>query len=506
MSSEQVDVVVVGAGLGGLGAAVTLMDAGVTVLVLEHANQPGGYAVTFDRPPFRFDASLHALNGLAPGARGQALLARLGIADRLELTRLDPLYLVRGPAGDVAVPADMHAHERAVREAFPHEHDGIARWFADCRAGHAEAERFEQDARARRLPDPDRMPQAYPTLVRLAAQTWSQATAACVADPAAAYLLTVLWAYTATPPSRLAATVGMGLAADYGINGGWYPRGGAAAIPRALAARLVAGGARIEYGQTVTALSTHDGRVTRVVTDTGLNVECAAVVCNAAAPLLPRLLGPDVLPSEFVSRLGTPAVAPSSVSVYLGLDRDVFDEHGLPHEVFLATGADADTELAAGLSGDWARAAMLATDYTHLDPGCAPAGGAVVVLTAPAGYGYAAEWGTQGGESADQVKARVADALLARADAAIPGLAGAVVHRDVATPVTNQRYTLNPGGSWAGYETTTLNSGPAALGPTTPLPNLALAGAWTGSFGQLPALGSGVRAARRILAHLSATS
>ena len=220
-------------------------------------------------------------------------------------------------------------------------------------------------------------------------------------------------------------------------------------------------------------------------------------------PAAAALLGPDVLPPEFVSRVRTPTVAGSSVSVYLGLDRDVFAEQGLPHEVFLATGADAGTELAAGLAGDWAGCALLATDYTHLDPGCAPEGGAVVVLTAPAAYEHAAEWGTQGGGSADQVKARVADALLARADASIPGLAGAVVRRDVATPVTNQRYTLNPGGSWAGYEATPLTSGPAALGPTTPLPNLALAGAWTGSFGQMPALGSGVRAARRILAHLS---
>ncbi|MGA8053467.1 MAG: FAD-dependent oxidoreductase, partial [Burkholderiales bacterium] len=64
--NERWDVVVVGAGLGGLGAAVALVRAGRRVLMLEQAHQPGGYAVTFDRPPYRFDASLHAYNGLAP--------------------------------------------------------------------------------------------------------------------------------------------------------------------------------------------------------------------------------------------------------------------------------------------------------------------------------------------------------------------------------------------------------------------------------------------------------
>ena len=45
------------------------------------------------------------------------------------------------------------------------------------------------------------------------------------------------------------------------------------------------------------------------------------------------------------------------------------------------------------------------------------------------------------------------------------------------------------------YEATPQTVGFSALGPTTPLPNLFLAGAWTGAFGQTAALRSGVRAA-----------
>jgi len=80
---ERVDVVVVGAGLGGLGAAVTLADLGHSVLVLEQGHQPGGYAVAFERGPFRFDACLHGLDGMGPGGVNAALLRRLGVADRV---------------------------------------------------------------------------------------------------------------------------------------------------------------------------------------------------------------------------------------------------------------------------------------------------------------------------------------------------------------------------------------------------------------------------------------
>lgn len=500
------DVVVIGAGLGGLGAAVTVADAGRSVVVLEHAQQPGGYAVVFERPPFRFDASLHALDGMAPGGGNDRLLRRLGVADQVTMTRLDPLYVVRDAAGDVAVPADFLRYEVNLVDRFPSERVGVRAWFDDCRDALSEMHRLRQDVRADRLPTWDQMAEHYPTVTRLAGQTWQDATAERVSDPTLAGLLMMLWAYTGTPPSRLSALMGTTLVANYGLFGGWYPVGGAAAIPRALERRLLDAGGSIEYGQTVTSIEVRGGRAVAVHTAQGRTVACQALVSNAATPSLPDLLSPGSLPEHYVERLQGPPAAASSVSVYLGLDRDVFAEHGLPHEVFVPA-ADPDDDYAAGLAGDWANTLVVATDYTHVDPGCAPDGGAVVTLTAPAALDHAGTWGTSGdGTDPTAAKAAAADAIVAVADAAIPGLADAVVLREVATPVTNLRYTLNPGGSWAGYEATPQTVGFSALGPTTPLPNLFLAGAWTGAFGQTAALRSGAGAAGLAETYLTETA
>ena len=115
-------------------------------------------------------------------------------------------------------------------------------------------------------------------------------------------------------------------------------------------------------------------------------------------------------------------------------------------------------------------------------------------------------WGT-GGDLTDyqqnprylQAKQQLADTLIARADAAVPGLADAIEVQEASTPLTNFRYTRNPRGAIEGYENTPENSGLGWLPQQTPIRNLFLAGAWTNTGGQNPAIGSGVAAARLAL-------
>ena len=58
---KKYDVIVVGAGNGGLAAAAHASHAGLKVLLLEKHNLPGGCATSFVRGRFEFEPSLHEL-------------------------------------------------------------------------------------------------------------------------------------------------------------------------------------------------------------------------------------------------------------------------------------------------------------------------------------------------------------------------------------------------------------------------------------------------------------
>jgi prolycopene isomerase len=278
-------------------------------------------------------------------------------------------------------------------------------------------------------------------------------------------------------------------------------------MSRALERVLRERGGDIRYGERVNDVVIDDGRATGVRTSSGLDVTADLVISNASAPTtMLELVGREHLPADYVDRVERPKPSYTTFAVYLGLSRDVFAEHGLPHEVFVYDGYDQDAIWTASLRGDWSRANLVISDYTQVDPGCAPPGWAAVVITAVAPWDYEDVWGT-GGDLTHyhgnprylERKERVANLLVARADDHVPGLVAAMHLVEASSPLTNFEYTRNPLGAIEGYENTPDNSGLGWLPAETPIANLLLAGAWTNSGGQIPALASGVHAARLAL-------
>jgi phytoene dehydrogenase-like protein len=104
---ERFDVVVVGAGFGGLGAALRLAEGGARVVLLEALNYPGGCASTFTRSGYRFEAGATLSSGLAPGQLFQRWIQAHGLDVPVDVE--DPMLRFRTPDLELEVGPDRDA-------------------------------------------------------------------------------------------------------------------------------------------------------------------------------------------------------------------------------------------------------------------------------------------------------------------------------------------------------------------------------------------------------------
>jgi phytoene dehydrogenase-like protein len=130
---QTYDVVVIGAGNGGLAAAAKLAQEGVNVLLLERHNIPGGAATSFCRGRFEFEVALHQLSGLGTPEKPGLLrleLNKLGVMDDLEFVEISDLYHVATADGfRITLKTNRDETIAVLKDKFPHEKDAIQSYF-----------------------------------------------------------------------------------------------------------------------------------------------------------------------------------------------------------------------------------------------------------------------------------------------------------------------------------------------------------------------------------------
>jgi len=131
-TAEHVDVLVLGAGWGGLSAATLLAKSGRRVTVLEASDRAGGCGQSFTRQGFSFCAEMQYLMGCGPGGHVQRWLHALGLGDIVTFNSLDPdgFDRIDLPGATFRIPKDPHRLEAALCEAFPTDRAALLELFA----------------------------------------------------------------------------------------------------------------------------------------------------------------------------------------------------------------------------------------------------------------------------------------------------------------------------------------------------------------------------------------
>ena len=308
-----------------------------------------------------------------------------------------------------------------------------------------------------------------------------------IRDPKLKAVLSGLWNYFGLPPSKVSPFYYALPFMGYLENGGYCALGTSQKISDAFADLIRKNGGEVRLSTRVDKILTRDHSAYGVRTSRGEEILGRVVISNSNAPdTFMKMLDEKEFLKDHLARMEKLSVSYSAFTVWLGLKTDLVGKVGLKEsEIFYNTGYDLEAEykaiLAGGLSEDCGFGLAV---YDNADPRFSPEGKNTLVITVNQGYEYWKKFEADyfRGEKTAYIreKRRLADILINRVEKTLlPGLRKAIETVEIATPLTNIRYTGNPRGAIYGWDQTVDNSGRRRFPQTTPIKNLYLSGAWT---------------------------
>jgi phytoene desaturase len=432
-------VVVVGAGLAGLSAALRLAGAGRKVTVIERESVPGGRNGLLEKDGFSFDTGPSVLT--MPSLIQDAFsCVGEDMKDWLELSPLKPLYRAFYHDGSqIDVHANTAEMEEEIRRTVSAEEAlGYRRYVEFV----TKLYKYEMnDFIDRNIDSPLNL--LTPNLARLIAlggfRRLSPKVNQFLKDPRLQKVYSFQAMYAGVSPQQALAIYAV-IAYMDSVNGVFFPKGGMHAVPRALAAAAEKHGVTFKYSTSVTRLEVENGRAKAVITDTGERVECDVVVMNPDLPVVWRdLLGKTPLS---VKRL---KYSPSCATLLIGSSKKY--DHVAHHNIHFGKSWDGIFDELIKEKTLMSDPSVLVTIPTKDDPALAPAGKEIYYILYPTpNLSADIDWKTQARPYRDHM-------IKTLEDRGYTGLSDSIETEVMTTPLDWQERGMEQGAPFASAHT-----------------------------------------------------
>jgi phytoene desaturase len=393
-------VIVIGAGIGGITAAIHLAKHGLHVTVLEKNSHPGGRCDRFSREGHRFDTgpTLFVMPQLYE-AEFRALEA--SVRERLDLQRVDPTYhLVFDDGSQFAITSDMKSLQEQLESVQPGSFQGFLRYLQ-------EGERHYQLAMDKMITRDFRRASDFFSLQNLSLVFRIKALinhyrnmSAYFDDPRLKTAFSFQDIYMGLSPSEAPATFSL-LPYTELVHGVWYPRGGMYSIVEVLMDLARQAGVEFIFNSEVERINTNSTRAHGVLLADGSRLDGDVILANADLPYVYQHLLPQDGMAKALSRK---QFSSTVISFFWGVDKAYEAIH--PHTLFLADDYRKNFERVIQDASLPVNPILYVHAPARLDPSMAPRG--QDTLTAIVPVGHISENGEQNwGELRDKAREHV---------------------------------------------------------------------------------------------------
>ncbi|MDD5711940.1 MAG: FAD-dependent oxidoreductase [Smithellaceae bacterium] len=449
---ESYDAVVIGAGNGGLAAALKLASDKAKVLLLEQHNIPGGFATSFTRGRFEFETSLHELSNVGSDA-DKGFVRRFyqdeGKVDVEFVPVPEAYHLMLTDSGlDVVLPFGIDNFIAAVEKAAPGSKQALEAYLNVCKEVY---DGIGYVSRMKGVPDGKVLVEKYQAFLTTAGYTVKEVTDKFGFSQRALQMIYPYWCYLGLPVSRLAFTIWAIVLYDYLSKGAYIPRLTSHGLSTAIDARIRELGGHTEYNTKVEKILVEEDRIVGVETAAGERIRTTQVIANASPHLVfGKLISPrEAVPEEAWRLLNSRSIGGSAIVVYLGLDAPPESLGIKSYGYFIGPSLDTEEIYKNFLSFEPPQ--MQATVCLNkANPECSPPGTTILSMTSLVGPDV---WKDVRPEDYQKAKERYARAMIEQFSKVVGvDISSHIEEIEIAAPPTFARYTGSYKGGIYGYE------------------------------------------------------
>jgi len=502
----EYDVVIIGAGVGGLTTAALLSKAGFSVCVLEKEPHAGGYLAGFRRKHFRFDTAIHWLNQCNPGGMAAKIFDILG-TDHPHAVPQKRIRRYIGESHNYLLTNNPDELKAQWIAEFPHEREGIERFFkAAKKIGHA----FDNFSNFFRTEESMGFFEKMKNKLNLL--KFGMAFIPYLGFTGEKGLKKGLNKFfkeeklhkvfsSDTELIGCLVPIGWAYYGDYQSP----PKGGGQVIPEWLEHIIAFFNNHIYFKCQVQQILVEQGKAVGVKFhhrghDYEVRSKYVVAACDVET-LYNKMLPANVISEKFRKKLESAELYSSSVTISIALDCPT-EDLGFNEEFIHISSEFSSQEEHSGGDPHKSEIAILAPSLR--DKSLAPEGQGTLTIFMPAFMNFRNNWLTEQDEQGNYIrneaykklKEEIAEVLIKRVEELVaPGLRSHILFYDVATPVTHHRYTGNKNGSMMGAKPGRQNMQNKIAHYQTPIKNLLLSGHWAELGGGVPiAVKSGANA------------